>query len=68
MEGQDLDDYALAVLVDCCPALESLLLNYCGTISDAAFLKFIIAKMTGEFRTVLTDPQTVDRDWLPHLR
>ncbi|KAJ6581781.1 hypothetical protein B0H19DRAFT_1116461 [Mycena capillaripes] len=50
-----LDDEALTVLLPCCPALEYLHIRYCDMISDAAFLKFITERMTGEFRAALKD-------------
>ncbi|KAJ6562565.1 hypothetical protein B0H19DRAFT_1260132 [Mycena capillaripes] len=48
-----LDDDALAVLATCCPALKTVLVNFCSAISDAALLKFITARMTGKYRTTL---------------
>ncbi|KAJ6572114.1 hypothetical protein B0H19DRAFT_1373000 [Mycena capillaripes] len=51
------DDDALAVLATCCPALETVLIKYCSAISDAALLKFITARMTGEYPTTLKQLQ-----------
>ncbi|KAJ6588670.1 hypothetical protein B0H19DRAFT_214551 [Mycena capillaripes] len=48
-----LDDDVLAVLASGCPALETLLMNYCWTISDTALLHFISARMTEEYCTNL---------------
>jgi hypothetical protein len=48
-----LDDDALQVLEPRCPALETLVINYCCLITDAALLQFITARMSGEFRTAL---------------
>jgi hypothetical protein len=48
-----LDDDALQVLEPRCPALETLVINYCCLITDATLLQFITARMTGEFRTAL---------------
>jgi hypothetical protein len=48
-----LDDDALRVLEPRCPALETLVINYCCLITDAALLQFITARMSGEFRTAL---------------
>ncbi|KAJ6588666.1 hypothetical protein B0H19DRAFT_1100548 [Mycena capillaripes] len=52
-QSGSLDDDALAVLALCCPALESLVIKHCWTISDSALLHFISAKMTGEYRATL---------------
>ncbi|KAJ7633450.1 hypothetical protein DFH06DRAFT_1337310 [Mycena polygramma] len=49
-----LDDDALTVLAQCCPALETFDLIHCTLISDAAFLQFIVAMMTGRSRPTLT--------------
>ncbi|KAJ6562563.1 hypothetical protein B0H19DRAFT_1234134, partial [Mycena capillaripes] len=48
-----LDDDVLAVLAPGCPALKTVLINFCSAISDAALLKFITARMTGKYRTTL---------------
>ncbi|KAJ6588782.1 hypothetical protein B0H19DRAFT_1226514 [Mycena capillaripes] len=53
LELGSLDDDALAVLASGCPALETLLVNYCCGISDTALFHFISARMTGEYRTKL---------------
>ncbi|KAJ6594650.1 hypothetical protein B0H19DRAFT_1284257 [Mycena capillaripes] len=52
-EPPSLDDEALVILAPCCPVLETLHINYCSAISDAALLQFITARMTGEFRATL---------------
>jgi hypothetical protein len=50
------DDEALAVLIPAqsCPALQQLFVYHCSSISDAALLRFIAAKMTSESGTTLT--------------
>ncbi|KAJ6588665.1 hypothetical protein B0H19DRAFT_1226429 [Mycena capillaripes] len=52
-EFLSLDDDVLAVLASGCPALETLLMNHCWTISDTALLHFISARMIEECPTKL---------------
>ncbi|KAJ6562581.1 hypothetical protein B0H19DRAFT_1069186 [Mycena capillaripes] len=71
-EFMSLHDDALALLAPCCPALETVLINGCSAISDAALLTFITARMTGEYRTTLKHIQVKFRrqmtlDILPSL-
>ncbi|KAJ7741307.1 hypothetical protein B0H16DRAFT_1565282 [Mycena metata] len=71
-----LDDDVLALLTEVsapCPALETLLLNYCTNISDEALLLFITARMSSESKANLTCvrvtfQRSITLDILPSLQ